>query len=291
MKGVIALVMIGLCLCASGAQAAGRGVQHVTLIGDSVADAIGNYDPAVAIVRQGIDIDLEISACRRVDGVSCPHDDGTRPPTVVQLAKTMGSKLGDNVVVSVGYNDPEDEYAANVEAALAAFKAAGVERVWWLTLRAARHPYITMNDDLEAAAKAHPELSLIDWNVYSRSHPDWFQADGIHLVGDGADAMATLIHTRLLADGIAAKPVEVKTAALPRAHLHRGYAARLAATSGIAPYRWSLLARAPKGFHLEADGRIIGRPLVRAGAYALTVRVKDAAGSMATRRLVLRVSP
>lgn len=290
MKGVIACVTIALCLCTSSAQAASHGLQHVTLIGDSVADGIANFNPAVAIVRQGVDLDLEVSACRRVDGVSCPHDDGTRAPTVVQLAKQMGSKLGDNVVVSVGYNDPEDQYAANVEAALAAFQTAGVKRVWWLTLRAARHPYVTMNDDLEAAAKAHPELTLIDWNVYSRSHPDWFQADGIHLLGDGADAMATLIHTRLLADGIAAKPVQVGTTSLPPAHLHHAYAARLAAKSGLAPYRWSLLARAPKGFHLEADGRIVGRPLVRAGAYALTVRVKDAAGSMATRRLVLHVA-
>ena len=290
MRGVIAIVVCCLCVCVSGAQGATRGVQQVTLIGDSVAEAIGEYDPAVAIVDQGVDLELEISACRRVDGVSCPHDDGTRPPTVVQLTKQMGSRLGDNVVVSVGYNDPEDEYAPNVEAALQAFKAAGVKHVWWLTLRAARHPYINMNADLDAAAKAHPELTLVDWNVYSRSHPDWFQADGIHLLADGAVAMATLIHTRLVADGIATKPVLVKTAALPAAHVHRPYAARLAATSGVAPYRWSLLTRAPKGFHLVADGRIRGRPLVRPGSYPLNVRVKDAAGSLATRRLVLRVT-
>ena len=289
MKGAVVTAVLALALLASGAQASSRGVEHVTLIGDSVADAIGNYNPAVAIVRQGIDLDLEVSACRRVDGVSCPHDDGTRPPTVVQLAHQMGSKLGDNVVVSVGYNDPEDEYAQNIEDAITALKAAGVKHIWWLTLRAARHPYVNMNDDIEAAAKAHPELAVVDWNVYSRSHPDWFQDDGIHLLGDGADAMATLIHQRLLDDGVAAKPVQVKSTSLPVAHRGKPYLARLAATSGAAPYRWSLLARAPNGFHLEADGRIVGKPRVPRGVYTLNVRVTDAASSFATRRLTLRV--
>ena len=289
MRGVIAAVVLALAVCASAAQAGNRSLAHVTLIGDSVADALANTNSAVATVSQGVDMDLEVSACRRVDDVSCPHDDGTRPPTVVQLANQMGSKLGDNVVVSVGYNDAEDHYAQNIENALDAFKAAGVKRVWWLTLRAARHPYLTMNDDIAAAAKQHPELTVVDWNVYSRSHPDWFQDDGIHLVNTGAVAMATLIHQALLDAGVAAKPVRVATAKLPVAHERRTYRVKLAATSGAAPYRWSLLARAPKGVHLEADGLILGTPLVKPGAYTLNVLVKDAAGSFDTRKLGLRV--
>jgi hypothetical protein len=148
-----------------------------------------------------------------------------------------------------------------------------------------------MNDDIEAAAKQHPEMTVVDWNVYSRSHPDWFQDDGLHLLAEGSLQMATLIHQALLDDKIAAKPVRVSTSTLPPAHERRVYRVKLAATSGTAPYRWSLLARAPKGFHLEADGRIVGKPLVGPGAYALNVRVKDAAGSFDTRKLVLRVKP
>lgn len=290
MKGVFAALVLALALGASSAHGAPRDLQHVTLIGDSVADAIPGNDQAVAVLKQGVDLDLEVTACRRVDGEGCPGDGGVRPPSVVQLTKAMGSRLGDNVVVSVGYNDFEDQYAKNIESALVAFKAAGVKHVWWLTLRAAHHPYVNMNDDIQAAAAKHPEMSVIDWNVYSRSHPDWFQGDGLHLLAPGSLAMATLIHQRLLEDGVAAKPVKVKTAALPRARLRRPYVARLAATSGVAPYRWSLLARAPKGFHLEADGRIIGKPLVQPGSYVLNVRVKDSAGSFDTRRLALRVT-
>jgi hypothetical protein len=146
-----------------------------------------------------------------------------------------------------------------------------------------------MNDNIEAAAKAHPELSVIDWNVYSRSHTDWFQDDGLHLLHPGADAMATLIHTTLLDDGVALKPVHVATASLPAARRGKSYAAQLRAGDGLSPYRWSLLARAPRGLHLEADGRIIGKPLAKPGVYTLNVRVKDSAASFDVRRLTLRI--
>jgi hypothetical protein len=264
-------------------------LQQVTLIGDSVADAIAETDTAIAIVGQGVNLDLQVSPCRRVEGAGCPYL-GARPPSVVELAQSMGSKLGPNVVVSVGYNDFEDQYAANIEDALAALKAAGVKHVWWLTLRAAHHPYVNMNDDIEAAAQHHPEMSVIDWNVYSRSHPDWFQTDGLHLLYPGALAMATLIHKTLVGDGVAAPPVRVATTMLPLAHRDKPYRARLAASSGVAPYRWSLLERAPTGIHLEASGAIVGTPRVKAGRYTFNVRVKDAAGSMATRRLTLRIA-
>jgi hypothetical protein len=280
--------LAALALGASLAHAGTRDLQHVTLIGDSVADAIPGTSSAATIVRQGVDLDFEVAPCRRVEGEGCPVN-GVRPPSVVQLAKAMGAKLGPNVVVSVGYNDFEDQYAQNIEDAMNAFEAAGVKHVWWLTLRAAHHPYLNMNDDIDVAAKRHPELTVVDWNVYSRSHLDWFQDDGLHLLEPGADAMATLIHTTLLAAGIALKPVRVTTTALPVARRGRPYTAKLVASSGLAPYRWSLLARAPKGLHLEADGRIIGRPLVRPGTYVLNVQVKDAAGSLDVHRLTLRI--
>jgi hypothetical protein len=294
MRGVlvVSVALVAAAAFAAGAPSAGRthadGLQHVTLIGDSVADAIANDSQAVAIVRQGIDLDLEVASCRRVDQDSCSTN-GVQPPNVVQLVKTMGSKLGPNVVISVGYNDFEDQYAQNIENALDALKAAGVKRVWWLTLRAAHHGYVNMNDDIVNAALHHPELSVIDWNVYSRSHPDWFQDDGLHLLAAGSHAMAGLIHTTLIDDGIATRPVRVTTTALPVAHRGKRYAAELSATAGLAPYAWSLLARAPKGLHLEPSGAIVGMPLVRPGRYGMHVRVKDAAGSFDTQRLTLSV--
>ncbi len=296
MRGVTVFVaaLVAATAFAASTPAAGGSradtIQHVTLIGDSVADAIPGDSQAVATLRQGINLDLEVEPCRRVDQESCPGPSGAKPPNVVQLVKSMGSKLGPNVVVAVGYNDFEDQYATNIETALDALKAAGVKHVWWLTLRAAHHGYVNMNDDIANAAQQHPEMSVIDWNVYSRSHPDWFQADGLHLLAPGSEAMAGLIHKALLTDGIAAKPVRVSTTLLPVAHRGKPYSAKLAAAAGIAPYAWSLLERAPRGLHLEASGAITGKPLVQPGKYTFNVRVKDSAASFATHRLTLRVA-
>lgn len=289
MKGVAAvLATVALLVCAQAGPAA-PGLQHVTFIGDSVADGIAGDATARSMVSQGIDLDLETAACRRVDDVGCPVN-GSRPTSAVQVAQSLGAGIGPYVVVSVGYNDLEDQYAGNVENALAAFAADGVKHVWWLTLRAAHHGYITMNDDIEAAAAHHPELSVIDWNAYSRNHPEWFQADGIHLIWSGSEAMAQLIHDTLRNAGVALPSVHITTAMLPLARPGKSYAVRLRAAGGDAPLRWSLLARAPKGIHLLSSGRLEGDPRVPRGRYSLRVQVKDAQGFAETRILTLRVS-
>ncbi len=286
MRGAIVAIAAALALGALPAGAATHTLQHVTLIGDSVSDGIGGDSVAVSTLSQGIDLDLETAACRRVDGTSCPPG----PPTVVDLIHSMGSKLGPNVVIAVGYNDFEDQYAQNIETALTDLKAAGVQHVWWLTLRAARHPYLTMNQDIEDAAQNHPELSIIDWNVFSRSHPDWFQPDGLHLLAGGSEAMAALIHKTLLDAHVAAPPIRITTTALPGARRAKPYRAQLAATGGDPPYRFSLLGRPPLGIHLLASGIVDGKARAKPGAYVLHVQVKDSDGVLGARTVTLRVS-
>jgi hypothetical protein len=288
------LVAAAALIAAVGSRAAPP--QHVTLIGDSVADGVALDDAALKILAQGIDLDLEVAPCRRVGQDSCPYM-GSRPPNVVQLVQTMGSKLGPNVVVAVGYNDFENEYAQNIEDALAAMKQAGVKRVLWLTLRAASHPYLSMNDDILAAAARHPEMTVVDWNLYARSHPDWFQADGIHLLDPGSQAMATLVNQTLVSLGIAAPPpkppahpVRIATAKLPVAVEGKRYSAKLRATAGRAPYFWSFPTRPPTGLHLRPTGWVFGIPKGRPGVYPLVVRVADSSGGTSTVKLLLRVA-
>lgn len=292
MRGVIAAV-VATAVVAVGVAGAGTerssALQHVTLIGDSVAAAIAVHPPAIEILTAGISLDAEVAPCRRVDEAGCPWM-GARPPSVVDLANSLGPKLGANVIVAVGYNDFEDQYAQNIEAALAAFKDDGVRHVWWLTLRAARHPYLSMNDDIVAAAAQHPELTVVDWNLCSRSHPDWFQTDGVHLVALGANAMATCIHNALVAGGIAIPPLHVLTTALPLSQHGHPYTTHLQATAGLPPYRWALLERAPAGLHLKANGLVEGVPRARPGRYTFNVRANDASGYTATRRLTLRIT-
>ena len=290
-----AVALIGGASAPAGTRAP---LPHVTVFGDSIAEAIVEYDAAKAILTDGLDVDFEVAPCRRLVQDSCPFN-GVRPPTVMQVVKTLGSKIGPTVIVTLGYNEFEDQFARNIETSLNAFEDAGVKQVLWLTMRAARHPYVNMNDSLVAAAAKHPGLIVVDWNLYSRNHPDWFQNDGIHLLGDGSKGMATLLHTTLQQLGIGAKPKPVKkarpiriaTARLPDAKRGKPYAAKLAAKGGRAPYFWSLPRRLPTGLHLRSTGWVSGIPKARAGKFGLTFRVRDAPGATATRHVTLRIRP
>ena len=262
---------------------------RVTLIADSVAEAFAHDPDAVRILGRGIDRELEGATCRRLSLPSCAVDeDGVRAPSVLELVKARGAALGPTVIVAVGYNDFEDEYAESIESALDALGRAGVRAVLWPTLRAARHPYLTMNDAIRAAAERHPEMRIIDWNLYSRSHPDWFQSDGIHLNQAGVGWMATLFGQALVDPGIPLPRVAVVTARLKAARLGARYGARVVARGGLAPYRWSFRG-VPAGLHVSATGAFTGSPRGRIGLYGITASVVDSAGDRATRRIVLRV--
>jgi hypothetical protein len=260
---------------------------RVTVIGDSVASALQYDSGAVAVLSEGVDLNLQLAPCRRLGGESCPVN-GVRPPNAIDLIHSLGSSLGQTVIMAVGYNDYEDEYAGEIEDALAALKAAGVQRVLWATLRATDHSYLTMNDDIRAAAARHPEMTVVDWNLYSRSHPDWFVGDGPHLYGYGAHAMATLFHKALVQVGVAPPPVLIATAKLPDASRGKPYAIRLLARGGEPPYRWAGTAPLPDGLILTS-GRLVGVVSAAPGLYRLHLRVADAVGQTASRVIPLHV--
>ena len=75
-------------------------------------------------------------------------------PTVVEVIKRLGAAVGPTVVIAVGYNDFEDHYAGEIDDTLAALDAASVKRIFWLTMRAAHHPYINMNDEITLRPRA-----------------------------------------------------------------------------------------------------------------------------------------
>ena len=161
---------------------------------------------------RGIDLRLEVAACRRLASESCPYD-GVRPPNVVERAQALGRELGSVVVVVVGYNDYEGAYAEDMEEALGVFRKAGVEHVVWATLREGRPSWAQMNGDIVRASKRHPEMSVLDWNAHAQANPAWLQPDGIHLTPEGARGMATLVSSSLVQLGVAPKPPAAKPCA------------------------------------------------------------------------------
>jgi Putative Ig domain len=266
--------------------------QRVTFIGDSIAAGV-QYEPhALRVLTQGIELDPQLAVCRRLVADSCPYK-GIRPLTLVDLLPTI--RLAPTVIVSVGYNDPESTFADSVETALDALEKAGAQRVLWLTYREERQQYMNMNDVLRTVVAKHPEVTIVDWNTYSRSHPGWFQDDGLHLGYDGAVGMATLIHAKLVEAGVVQAPVvrlAIATWRLPAARVGQPYLARLRATGGATPVRWTRLTGSlPTGLRLLVDGRVTGTPRA-AGTRTAIVRATDAAGRRVSRRvaLVVRVS-
>ena len=291
-----ALVAVASLAVASGAHARAGAAPRVTVFGDSAATAMA-YDPAAKrVLGRGIDLQLEVAACRRLGDTSCPYE-GVRPPNVIDRATELGTQLGPVVVVVVGYNDYEANYAGNIDDAMAVFRKAGVQHVLWATLRASRQSYANMNDMIVAAARKYPEITVVDWDGLSKTNADWFQPDGIHLTPSGAEGMATMIGDALVQLGIAPKPqpprtrrlLAIASRKLPTGHRGRRYAARLRATGGAAPYRWVKTGGtlAP-GLRLTADGRLRGVP-TRVGTYRLRVRLVDRAGTARARIVALRV--
>jgi Putative Ig domain len=257
----------------------------VTIIGDSVMTGVLWHRDAVAVMQKGLGVDWQVAVCRRLEGESCPFE-GVQVPTVVELVQSLGPEIAPTVVVEMGYNDFELTFAQSVEDTVRELLDAGVKRILWVNLREVRHPYVDMNGVLDVAANRYPQLTIVDWNRYSRSHPDWFQNDGEHLQAAGGLEMAAFVHAALMK---VLAPVAVAAQRLPVAHVGRAYAATLVATGGTMPYRWTLSAGSlPKGLGLTKNGRIVGIPKQPSRA-SVVVRAMDAVGGIATRRVSLTV--
>lgn len=284
------------CWVAVWAPAAHAAEPRVTVIGDSVMTAVQSNAEPMAILGNGIDARMEVGVCRRLVGESCPYEGG-RVPTLVDRVRQLGAggELTPIVVVEMGYNDPADTFASAVEQSLSALHDAGATHVLWLTLREAQGQYPGMNQVLRDAAAQHPELTVVDWNLYSSGHADYFQNDGEHLMYPGAVALAHLMHDAIL--GLPGVPVSTPTApsvtltakAPPAAKVGHTYSAQLAASGGTAPYRWRIASgRLPAGLHLLANGRIYGTAR-KAGVVRFSLEVRDARGAATTLKTSLVV--
>jgi hypothetical protein len=194
---------LGCAVALTGASTASSGapalkLPRVTLIADSVGTSLWFDTGAKAILGRGVDLFLEPGEGRRLGGAAVPGD--ASPLTALQLIPTLGRRLGPTVVMAVGYNDLGSQYAANMEIALAELRAAGVKHIVWLTLHVSPQHLgnVAINEAIAAEAVNHPELTVLDWNSYANSHPEWFQGDGVHLVGDGPRALARFIEAGLV---------------------------------------------------------------------------------------------
>jgi hypothetical protein len=277
-------------LSAPAPAAAGAQPDVITVIGDSVLTAVQWNAQPRSILEHGFpSVDLEIAVCRRLTGTSCPFE-GERPENLVDTVQSLGDAIGATVVVEVGYNDPETGFADAVDASVQALLAAGVQRILWVNYHDFVPRYARMNAVLARVAEKYPEVTVVDWQQDSFIRYSWFQSDGVHLVLEGAVALATLIHDALVA---AIEPLRIVAPVRPVTVVQVGssFSTRLVAGGGEGPYRWRVtggpLAR---GLHLLGNGVLTGTP-TKPGRYTISLVVSDSAGESVPLLVRLTVEP
>lgn len=192
--------LMGALVLLLALASAGSAVPRVTVIGDS-AQASFTFSPrAPALLGRGLDLRIEARPCRALSRPGCL---GGTPESVLDLVGALGARLGDVVVVNVGYNDTRGVYDA--DATLQALRRGGVRAVVRMTLRESKAGYADTNATiLDLGARAaqrgdQPIVLVADWNAYSATHPEWFLPDGVHLNSAGAMALAAFQREQVLA--------------------------------------------------------------------------------------------
>jgi hypothetical protein len=268
------LITLTLALVATSSVAAAE--PRVTVLSDSVLTSVLWHPENMAILGQGLDLDMEVAVCRRLAGTSCTFE-GSAPPTLLDLLPTLPN-LGATVIVEMGYNDDPSSFGADVEETIARLTARGVTHVIWPTLHVSRSEFTAMNRALVGAMIAHPQLALVDWDGYAQGHGEWFQTDSLHLTAAGGTGIATLLHQAL------AEPLVLPAhATLPPALRGQGYEARLGDAGGGGT--WQLVSGSlPPGLLLEPDGVVSGRPL-QAGSAAAGLLFRSAGSQLAYQQV------
>jgi hypothetical protein len=145
---------------------------------------------------------LDAAGCRRLITTSCSIRGGTPPTTGMYELRRMAGSYNRVLVVGAGYDDATYGpvgISTAVDQFMAVAKAQGVPWVIWLTYREADTPFFKArfhanNVMLQGKLQQYPNLRLADWAKVSSTLPaSWFSADGIHLGGQSALAMANLI--------------------------------------------------------------------------------------------------
>ena len=180
--------------------------EHVTLIADSVGLGVRDH------LHEQFPDDWEIDVI------------GRKSLSIGQLeqryVRPRLDQFGDYAVVAAGYNFPFDGgLAASIDSMVDTLTDAGVEHVFWVTLREVREEILTewawrdaqryywtfpvVNAELDEALGRHPELTLIDWSA-AADRPG-LTVDAIHLDREGIDLYGSLIK-RAIDDTMTRRP-------------------------------------------------------------------------------------
>lgn len=162
------------------------GAKKMLVVGDSVIKGLEVYGalPTLQAALPGYDISFDAEESR-----------STVAGAGVIQAKNPAQF--DTIVVSLGTNDAGSPavFQSRVKTVLDELKA--VPHVYWMTIHEKGRyatQYKASNAALSQVATFYPNTTVIDWNAFANTLPQTeFAADGLHLSGASAKAMATLI--------------------------------------------------------------------------------------------------
>ncbi|HEX7625623.1 MAG TPA: hypothetical protein VF379_01105 [Gaiellaceae bacterium] len=178
------------------------------MITDSVGGALLWVSAAHDELTHGLDVSLEVKTCRKLVDPGCPAYGDDAPESVLATIQRLGPALGSTLVLDVGYNDQADVYAAGIDEVMRASEAAGVAKVIWVTLAERQGTWVTINDEIRAAATRWPQLVVADWAPVAAGQ-DWF-VDEAHMNWLGAIALGHFLRPYIAdACGAACVPVPV----------------------------------------------------------------------------------
>jgi len=198
-RAIWAVFALAVVLCGSdGAASPVASPQRVTLIGDSIAARLEQIPSAAQALEERLSVRARLAVCRRLVARSCSFQ-GVRPPTVLEEIKSLGPRIDGVVVIEAGYNDTPSDFARGADVVMRALTRRGAPHVVWVTLRERQSSYREINHTIRDLRRRWPQIVRVaDWSLVSSGQP-WFEADAVHLNTDGANALARLIHSSVVA--------------------------------------------------------------------------------------------
>ena len=105
---------------------------------------------------------------------------------ILKDLKSQG-KLGNTVILSLANNG---DYSTKKNQQL--MEILGDRELYWVNAVGADDP--TFNDKFREFAKDYPNIHIVEWDVVSKGHKEYFYADGIHTKGEGIKKYAETIY-------------------------------------------------------------------------------------------------
>ena len=141
-------------------------------------------------VGDSIMIDIAPLLGAEVPRITINAEVGRQPWTGLDVARSYGqfNRRGGNYILGIGTNGAIDAEA------LARFCAEhATARIFLITPRVNRSWESTSVSAIDAVARRHHNVRVVDFHEAATPHPDYFASDGVHLTSDGTRAMVRLI--------------------------------------------------------------------------------------------------